>query len=246
MDRSNSPPAPSGEEAAVRAQTVFGDFLCAACARAVVAVRPPLCTCCGKMFAARVGPDHLCEECIRHPWYFRRARSAGVFDQSLAILIHRFKYSSRIALAKPLGKLMRTVLIDCWPGRDLDGVVPVPLHPGRLRTRGFNQSLLLARTCCAAPARHPVRWPGLPVESALLKRTRRTASQTGLGRRERMANLKNAFALSPGKDVARRRLLLIDDVFTTGATVNECARVLLAAGAARVDVLTLTRTKSYV
>lgn len=93
-----------------------------------------------------------------------------------------------------------------------------------------------------AKAYHTV-WPGIPVDPALLNRTRYTASQTGLGRRERVANLKNAFQVKPGKDVANLRLLLVDDVFTTGATVNECSRILLKAGAKRVDVLTLARTK---
>jgi ComF family protein len=138
--------------------------------------------------------------------------------------------------------LMLKVLLDNWNLADVDWVVPVPLHRKRLRERGFNQSCLLTRTWAAPLKAYPATGSGLPVTPDLLARTRPTASQTGLGRTARAANLKNAFRVRPGRVVANLRLLVVDDVFTTGATANECARVLMKAGAKRVDVLTLART----
>ncbi len=170
------------------------------------------------------------------------ARSAGVFDHCLATLVHRFKYSGQTGLAQPLGMLMLGVLLDNWSLADIDWVVPVPLHRHRLRERGFNQSGLLIQTWASSRKVYPAAGAGLPVAADLLARTRPTASQTGLGRSARAANLKNAFRVRPGKVVANLRLLVVDDVFTTGATANECARVLMKAGAKRVDVLTLART----
>ncbi len=207
-----------------------------------MAVKPPLCDYCGKMFMSRQGPDHLCGHCSRHSWYFNRARSAGVFDRCLATLVHRFKYSGQTGLAQPLGMLMRVVLLNNWNLDDIDCVMPIPLHRKRLRERGFNQSLLLARILASPPKAYPAAGPGLSVEPDLLVRTRPTASQTGLGRKARAANLKNAFRVHPGKAVANLRLLVVDDVFTTGATANECARILMNTGARRVDILTLART----
>jgi len=195
------------------------------------------------MFISREGTGHLCGHCVKHPWSFGRARSAGIFDQGLATLVHRFKYSGRTGLAKPLGMLMLAVLLDNWNLDEIDRVVPVPLHRKRLRERGFNQSFLLSKAWPSLSKAYHTPWPDIPVDPCLLNRTRHTVSQTGLGRRERVVNLKNAFAVSPGKDIVNLRLLLVDDVFTTGATVNECSKILLKAGAQRVDVLTLARTK---
>ena len=224
-----------GSEAILRA------CLCDACVGTFLAIESPLCPRCGKMFVSRQGPDHLCSHCSRHRWHFESARSAGVFDHCLAALVYRFKYSGRTGLAKPLGLIMRAVLHDTWTPDDIDCVVPVPLHRKRLRERGFNQSHLLARSLAASQAAGP---EALHVDADVLRRIRPTASQTGLGRKDREANLKNAFAVNPGKSVAGLRLLVVDDVFTTGATVNECARGLLNAGAGRVDILTLARTQT--
>ncbi|MCP3955095.1 MAG: ComF family protein [Desulfobacterales bacterium] len=222
--------------------TIFEPYLCPACTGSVMIVKPPLCICCGKMFMSRQGPDHLCGQCSRRSWHFDMARSAAVFDRCLTTLVHRYKYSSQTGLAQPLGMLMRAVLLDNWDLADIDCVVPIPLHRQRLRARGFNQSLLLAQSLVPPPEACPDPGRGLSVTRDLLERTRSTATQTGLGPKARTANVKNAFRVRPGKGVANLRLLVVDDVFTTGATVNECARILMEAGAKRVDVLTLART----
>jgi ComF family protein len=142
-----------------------------------------------------------------------------------------FKYRGKVSLAKPLGRLM----IAAIPASlDADLVIPVPLHPTRLREREFNQSLLLADQ--VATHLH------LPLSFTNLVRIVPSEPQSTLSRKERMKNLRRAFAVRHPEQVAQKRILLIDDVFTTGTTVNECAKVLRKAGAEAVFVLTLART----
>jgi len=142
-------------------------------------------------------------------------------------------------LARPLAALMLAAFHRFWQPGEIDAVVAVPLHRRRLYSRGFNQAALLARQwdlrMCGG------RRPGPLLEGALVRR-RSTAAQTGLGRRQRLMNLRGAFALGRQADVAGKNLLLVDDVLTTGATAEACSRVLRAGGAARVDVLTLARS----
>ncbi|RTZ96247.1 MAG: hypothetical protein DSY90_11345 [Deltaproteobacteria bacterium] len=214
--------------------------LCRSCIDQYSPVESPICPCCGKMFAARSDADHWCGECLKHRRKYSRARSAGLFEDPLLTLIHRLKYHGRSELAGPLGKLLYHAYTRHWADRRIDWIVPVPLHSKKRRRRGFNQARLLV-----------ARWPEYPaggkksapaeIRSDLLCRVRYTASQTGLGRQEREQNLKGAFELKDGADLTGRSILLIDDVFTTGSTVTECAKVLRAGGAGRVDVLTLAR-----
>lgn len=149
-----------------------------------------------------------------------------------AILL--FKYGGRPLFARHLGRLMVEAAGRLFDPREFEVLIPVPLHPGRQRARGFNQAALLAREIG--------RSFGLDVGERLLGRVRATEAQSG-GRREREENVKGAFAVRQSDRVKGRRLLLIDDVFTTGATAGECARTLLAAGAAEVGVYTLARVE---
>ncbi len=147
--------------------------------------------------------------------------------------VHALKFGGKTALANPLGDLMAEAGPAVLPVEVVDCLVPVPLHPTREAERGFNQSMLLAR-------RVSRRW-GIPVRPRALRRQRFTRPQTDLDADERRRNVRGAFALSRRAAVDGRHVLLIDDVFTTGATVSECARVLLDAGAATVGVLTVAR-----
>lgn len=149
-----------------------------------------------------------------------------------AILL--FKYGRRPSLGRHLGRLMAEAAERLLDPREFDLLIPIPLHPGRERERGFNQAALLAREVGRA-------W-GLRVGHGLVRRIRATEAQSGR-RPEREANVKGAFEVAQPDRVEGRRLLLIDDVFTTGATVNECAKVLLAAGAVEVGVYTLARVE---
>lgn len=207
--------------------------LCPACAALTGALPEPLCARCGAPVTAdRAGS--LCPGCRLSPPPFARALALSAHAGPLAEAVRRFKYEGRYALGAGLADL----LARQTPGEFLTGcdlAAPVPLHPRRLMRRGFNQALVLARGL--------ERHRGLAVAPRLLKRLRHTRPQVGLSPRERAANVAGAFALGRSqRTLARgRRVLLLDDVYTTGATVAECARVLLAAGAAEVRVLTLTR-----
>jgi ComF family protein len=169
------------------------------------------------------------------------ARAAMVFDQQLIAVIHRFKYAAKTQLARPLGGLMLSVFMRQWEGEEVDLLLPVPLHPQKFRSRGFNQSYLLIRSWKAAADAMQITLPDIAVHPNVLIRTKATVPQTGLGRRQRSKNVKGVFSLRFPEKVYGKKLLVVDDVYTTGATVNECARTLLKFGAERVDVLTLAR-----
>jgi len=148
--------------------------------------------------------------------------------------LHAFKFDRKTNLARPLGDLLAEAAHALPPGQLVDCLVPVPLHPAREAERGFNQSLLLARRLSS-------RW-AVPVADGVLKRVRVTRSQTELSAQDRRANVREAFVLHRPHGVAGAHVLLIDDIFTTGATVSECCRILLAAGEANtVGVLTVAR-----
>jgi ComF family protein len=212
-------------------------LLCRSCAQTVKTVREPLCDCCGVMFASREGDNHLCADCLQSSKPYRVARAAFVYDEAMMTLIQRFKYQGKVQLADPFGRILIDVMTSCWTTDAVDVVVPVPLHAARFRKRGFNQSYLLVRNWKrVGRGRREI-----PVVLDALLRVEHTSPQTGLGRRERMKNIRHAFRVqSPGK-IADRRVLLVDDVFTTGATAGECARVLVDSGVRSVDVLTLAR-----
>jgi ComF family protein len=211
-------------------------IVCDRCTDRVRWIEEPVCPACGLPLAS--GPPHLCHACIERPPAFRRARAIACYrahdegEDPLGIALRGLKYAGRRALARPLAELVA----DRFPFApdEFDLVVPVPLHPSRLRSRGFNQALLLARAACR-------RW-AIPVEPRALVRVRPTPPQVGLGEAERRRNLRGALAVRPGADVRGRRVLVIDDVATTLATANESAKALLRGGARAVDVLTLART----
>ena len=147
--------------------------------------------------------------------------------------MQKFKYGGKVSLGKPLGRLMARGCEEFLRECDADVIVPVPLHPKRLRWRGFNQSVLLARqVSCAYDT---------PMDAFVLLRRRETPPQTQLTEEERQKNMRGAFMLNPDKSIEDKRILLIDDVYTSGATVNECSRALRRGGAPEVYVLTLAR-----
>jgi ComF family protein len=209
--------------------------LCEPCRALATKSSSPLCTICGLPFGGS-GEDHLCGRCLSEHPHFVRARACTTYDRlaqheaPVTRLLHRFKYTPDITLAPTLG----TLLADCgfMPG-PYDVVIPVPLHNDRLRWRGFNQALLLARPLA--------RRRNLRIEPFALTRTRPTRPQVGLKDRERHRNIAGAFAVRNPGAVRGLSVLLVDDVYTTGATVNECARMLRGAGARQVEVLVLAR-----
>lgn len=206
---------------------------CSSCLAALIFFSSPKCPKCGIGFATAQGPDHICGRCLNEELNFTLARALGPYEGLMAELITRFKYQGATYLAHPLGKLMADYKDEIFSFAHIEMVVPVPLHPRRLQERGFNQSLLLARVIS--------RIHKIPLEFNVLERIRYTQPQTQLSRLEREKNMRGAFRVRKNHLPAGSNILLIDDVFTSGATVGECARVLKEAGAQQVQVLTLAR-----
>jgi ComF family protein len=207
------------------------DALCGQCWRALSFFAPPWCAVCGLPFPHPMGEGAVCADCARGRASWDRARAALRYDKHSRQLVLALKHGDRTHLARALGGWMRRAGGEVFEGVDL--LVPVPLHWTRLFARRYNQASLLAQAIHAAG--------GPPVAPDWLVRRRRTPSQGRLGPLARARNVHGAFAVRPGRSVAGKRLVLVDDVLTTGATVEECARVLRRAGAASVGVITLAR-----
>jgi ComF family protein len=226
---------------------VTNRFLCSACSRDFQPVQSPLCCRCGDALTAFDAKEHLCENCIRSPRHFYLARAVGIYEGALKQLIQDFKFHGKIYLAEPLGLLMTHVFHEMYAQNFQaetfpDTIIPVPLYAERLRMRGFNQAYLLADRFVRLRGRHA--GPGSPpmkTDRTILLRCRRTIPQTGLNKSLRKKNIAGAFRVESPEKAAGKHILLMDDVYTTGATVDECAQVLIHAGAFRVDVLTLAR-----
>lgn len=210
-----------------------GAGLCASCWSKLSMIEPPYCARLGIPFTYDPGPGLLSMEAIASPPAYDRARAAVRYDDVARALVHAFKYGDRMDLAPLMGGWMTRA------GRELleeaDALVPVPLHWRRLWARRFNQSAALAGSISAER--------GVPVVHDALKRVRATAQQVGLSKPERADNVQGAFRVAPEAKVAvaGRRLVLVDDVLTSGATADTCAKALLRAGAAHVDVLVFAR-----
>jgi len=209
--------------------------VCSSCFAQIRKIVHPRCPRCGIGFSSGAGEDHLCSDCLTGTGYFAKARALAHYEGIIPEVISRYKYRGDSRLARSLGDLLAGYEESDFSFRDYRLVVPVPLHPRRLRRRGFNQSLLLARRIS--------RQYSLPLDFTSLRRIRATVPQTELSAAERRKNIRGAFAVLRPQAVAKKDILLIDDVFTTGATVEECAKVLLKAGADRVDVLTFARAR---
>jgi ComF family protein len=213
-----------------------GKALCEPCAERLPRIVTPFCDVCGEHFQGLIDGPFDCPNCKEISFHFEFARSAMVRSDATLNLVHRLKYGKEIHLGAELGRLaclafsdrrLAVALEEKWP------LVPVPLHRSRQMERQFNQAEEIARSISIET--------GLPV-SRLLKRGRRTETQTRLSRKQRMENLRGAFKLrEPLPENVPPGYLLVDDVFTTGSTVDECAKVLRKAGAGRIAVLTVMR-----
>jgi ComF family protein len=225
-----------------RIQGRDAECFCPACWREIQLITHPLCHVCGRPFPDAAGADHLCGGCLSRPPEFTQARAWACYpreeaaEHPLRQVIQRFKYGRKVSLGKPLGRVLAQgcrLWLEQWK---VDVLIPVPLHPKRLRWRGFNQCVLLGRELS--------RVFDLPLDPFLLKRKVETPPQTQLSEEERRKNVRGAFFVNPDKSVETRSVLLLDDVYTSGATVNECSRCLKKAGATEVYVLTLARAVS--
>jgi ComF family protein len=206
---------------------------CPACFSKIHIINSPLCTCCGIPFAGADGGNHICGDCIVSKSAFSVARAVGRYETTLLEAIHRFKYNGKLSVGEVLGKFMAEFKYSTFNIRDYFLIMPVPLHPKKLRERGFNQSVILAREISKRFS--------LSLDFLSLKRHIYTEPQISLGKKERESNVHGVFSVTdPGK-IKGQRIILVDDVYTSGSTVKECARVLMKNKAATVAVLTLAR-----
>ncbi len=207
--------------------------LCPSCLDGIRFIRSPLCPRCGIPFPVTEEEDHLCGDCLTTEKPYAVARAVGRYEETLLTAIHRFKYRGRIGIGGILGRVMADFAAEIWDMGVFEWIVPVPLHRKRLRERGFNQAGILARELS--------KRFDIPLDFTSLRRDVFTPPQVGLGREERSANVHGAFSAWHPERIAGRRILLVDDVYTTGSTLAECSRVLLRAKAESVAVLTLAR-----
>jgi ComF family protein len=205
-------------------------FFCADCLQDARLIADPLCTVCGRPYPSGSGGDHPCGACMGNRPAFDMARAPLAYEGVVREAIHLYKYRELRALKGYLGGFIEYGARRWFSGATV--AAAVPLHPRRLRKRGFNQSLFLAKAASDAL--------GIRLSVRSLERVRYTRPQVELSASERAENVRGAFAAA-GSGFAGESVLLVDDVYTTGATVNECARVLKKAGAVSVYVLTVAR-----
>jgi ComF family protein len=217
---------------ACRTATSETGALCAACWRAMRFIERPFCDRLGTPFEHDLGEGLLSPQAVTDPPVFQRARAVARFEDGPARrLVHRLKYSDRGELAAPMGAWMARAGADVLA--EADAIAPVPLHARRLWVRRFNQA--------AALAREIARRTGKPFDPMLLERVKATRSQVGLTREQRVRNMQGAFRAVAAAPVRGRRIALVDDVLTSGATANAAARALLKAGASQVDLIVFAR-----
>jgi ComF family protein len=214
-------------------EPVDGEGVCASCWTKLSFIAPPYCPRLGIPFVYDPGPDLLSMEAIANPPAYARARAAVRYDEVARTLVHALKYQDRTDLAPTMARWMARAGRELLAGADM--LIPVPLHWGRAWRRRYNQSGALAGVIQGQS--------GVKLRGDVLLRVRPTEQQVGLSRAQRARNVQGAFEVSPDRrsEVAGRRVIVIDDVLTSGATVDACARALLRAKAAQVDVLVFAR-----
>jgi ComF family protein len=205
---------------------------CATCLQDVRLLLGPLCTKCGKPFDGAAGENHLCGYCLKNGWHFKQARAVVRYQPPITEAVKIFKYGGKMHGLATFGALSKQYLAQQNLSQP-DVLVPVPLHIKRLRQRGFNQALILCRRIFPA-------WRDM-LDPHILERQLWTQPQTGLSGSARRRNVRNAFRVRRPENIKGKKILLVDDVFTTGATVNECARILRRNRASEVNVFTFAR-----
>jgi ComF family protein len=215
------------------APTAIAQTLCPRCFAQLRPITAPLCPIMGLPFEVSLGPGALSAEALAHPPPFGRARAAVVYNDVARLLVSRLKYNDRPELALFCARLMAGAGHELW--HDAPLLVPVPLHPSRQRERRYNQSTELAAALG--------RLTGLPADAGLVRRTRKTRQQVGLSGDGRQRNVQGAFAVHPDILVRAKgkRIVLVDDVYTTGATTKAVTRTLVRAGVEGVDVMSFAR-----
>lgn len=213
--------------------TARDGFVCARCRSQVRFIQPPFCNCCGLPYSGDITAPFECANCREMDLHFSFARSAVVARGVVRDAVHLYKYSRALWFENFLADLLVREAAPALRGQNWHWIAPVPLHPVKRREREFNQAERLAARLADAA--------GIPLNNNLLRRVTPTSTQTLLTRQQRAANMCGAFAVRHGARLQGRRVVLVDDVFTTGATTSACARALRGAGAGDVCVWTVAR-----
>lgn len=208
-------------------------YLCAKCRQKITLIAPPICTKCGIPNATP-----RCWGCLQHQFHFELARSAGAFEGTLRKAIHALKYRSIWMLAEPLSEVLIDGFIESRLPKSVDMIVPIPIHPSRKAHRGFNQSELIAKGL----AKHL----SIQMDTKTLVKSKKTPHQVGVAFEQRWINIYGSFSVVHPERVKNKKIMLIDDVITTGATLDEAARMLLDSGASTVVAYTLARSIQYI
>jgi len=208
--------------------------ICRECTSGFIPINTPFCAICGMPFGSDEIENHPCEDCLRTKPFFQAVYAPYRYEGPVLEAVHRLKYGQKTFVADALGPFLAEFVKTQFNPREPLLTMPVPLHPKRLRERGFNQSLLLAK--------HVASGIHGELDFLSLTRTKYTIPQTTLSKKERQKNVQNAFFLRTPDAVRKKNILLVDDVATTGNTLNECARVLTLGGAKAVFCVTLAKT----
>lgn len=210
---------------------------CPKCLREIPFIRGPMCLRCGSPLPHDLQPESYCGQCIITPPPYESAQSLGRYEGSLHHAINRLKYNNQRTLADPLGHLLSIAAGDRIRPMRIDLILSIPLHTKRLKERGYNQSILIAKALES--------YTGIPCEFGCLERVRWTVPQVELKRSLREKNVRGAFRVSRPEMIKGKKVLLVDDVLTTGATVNEATKALMNSGTKEVHVLTLGRVVRF-
>lgn len=217
-----------------------GYSICENCFKTIELIDKPYCVKCGKPFlistdSFKQDREILCADCKRKKYSFEFARSVGIYRGVLRECIHLFKYYGEKKLAEPLGELLIDYLVRNQEfKKGIDLIIPVPLHKNDLKERGFNQSILLSRVIG--------NYFSIPVKEEILIKKKLTSSQVNLSKKEREKNILKVFSVNKPAEIREATILILDDIFTTGSTVEECAKELKKAKAKNIFILTLARS----
>jgi len=212
--------------------------LCQNCLKKIKKRVLPFCIKCGKELPGDPELQDSCSDCKRLNPYYDRAVSVFHYDEDLKKLVHNFKYKKIVSLAKEFVELTVDFMNRHNIGRDIDLVLSIPMHPAKLLRREINPSHILAKLTA--------KRLGIRYSDKVLKKTKNTVPQTKLKRHERITNVKGSFSIEKNRilELKRKNILLVDDLFTTGSTVNECSMILKETGSACIEVVTLARGDS--
>jgi ComF family protein len=216
-----------------RKSGAWNENLCGDCFKKIKKRLPPFCIKCGKQLAGYPDTKGKCNDCEGRPPYYDRAQSGFCYDGILKDLVHEFKYKKITSLAREFTALTVSFMKKYALGKNIDIVSSIPMHPVRIFKREINPSHILAKEIA--------KTLGLEYSNKLLKKARNTPPQSRLKKDKRLDNIKDSFSVNKAFDIKNKNILLIDDLLTTGSTVNECAKLLKRSGSSYVEVVTLAR-----